>query len=394
MSINESAEFMNHLQSIISAPESKAVLEFAKQRGLEKAEISTLACKQSAASYAVQLLYNLYAVSDMKEANGVTFERLALLTALEASKSDGWNFGSKLLYDLKRRGIAISREEVVALLAQEPSSSHLLEDTAPEQELQDEFVGNLPVDLFCANILTLFGSLPGQYKVSGQCASVADESTKMILPFLRHGDPASSLITLFNNVFAGDQKFAVFANYLQKSGFYFYPASDTGIYAVDGGLAKWCLNTFLWLIILQRPKDAVEVKKLLLAAVGQGLCHIGRYKKITYQGESLIEDGYNARIEPVPVEGYIISDKMPFGDGRKSLYILSSYFGNELPEDVAAAIDCYETDPQLNPQNRKKLMQNPLCLLLYVAGIQAAHHYHEPWVFRASGTEQSTQTQG
>lgn len=383
--MSNNAEFLQILDNLLK---DEPLLAFAKKRGLQDAYIPCGAGKIPASQYAVLLLFGLYAVNDTadRSATQPAFGRLALLTAMEAAKKDGWSFGSKLLYDLKAEGITIPRSEVLAFLAQDTAYPHLLVDTVPEDDENAAYTGNLPVDLFCANVLTQFGSISGRYKAE---AAINTERCLKIVAGLSLDDPESVLSTLIEQYYGGNKKWGVFARFLKKNGFYTGPAAVTDsvnhLYACPGGLSRWVLNTFLWLLILAQPKNDEEVKKLLFAAVGQGLCHIGRYKKLSYMAEQLVNDGDSdaLRVESVPAESYIYDDTIPIGDGRKSLYMLAGFFDKDLPEDVAAAIDCYEVDPQANPQHRAKLVQSPLCLLLYVAGVQAYRHFSLPWIFRA-----------
>ena len=116
---------------------------------------------------------------------------------------------------------------------------------------------------------------------------------------------------------------------------------------------------------------------LILLGLLHDVCKIGMYQKAIRSKK----DGFlpNGKIKWIDVEGYEISDPLPFGHGEKSLYILMNW-GLSLSEKEAAAIRWHMGgfDDLANSYGGRKTLTNamqryPLITALHMADLAASY---------------------
>jgi len=161
--------------------------------------------------------------------------------------------------------------------------------------------------------------------------------------------------------------------YLRSSDFYKAPG-EAEISKEDGGLVSYVLNCFVWLVNLYKPVNDAEVGMLVMAAVGHELCLINTFTKDwekmkVYCEEGDKQDPAGKKFRWGVKEIYQRKDNLPFGHGRKSLYILSSYFGNAIKEELAAAIDNHTQYPQQTANTAQQMLMYPMCVYLTMATV-------------------------
>lgn len=379
----EATSYLQVLRSLASDnADNKALLDFALANEFESGVVPAAdGSLHSAAAYAIQLMSNALAVAD---ANGEQtmgaesrFYRISVLLALErarAAKDSGlWGFGSKLIFDLRRNGIVLPRNEIAALLAQENGDNNLLADNPLAQ------------DVYAGDIATRCGSLSSAYVLSAHkpTGNLAPD-VQAVWDTLSAAPDAMSTQQVLETLLLGViQRFlganvAMFGSWLRKSGFYTAPMGTSGPYARESGLADWTRSVMRHLLSLTNPTTPEDAGKYAFLALCQGLCHCQRYRKIFYETKQVVdssadETANGMTVVSVPAEGYIVEDLMPFGDGRKSLYIAASYFPNAkaLTDDVAAAIACYDPSQRGTERYLQRLTVSPLAMLLHIATFQA-----------------------
>ena len=118
--------------------------------------------------------------------------------------------------------------------------------------------------------------------------------------------------------------------------FFTAPASTKYHYAFEGGLLKHSLNVYHCLkeyLARQRVKDVYGLEysdeTIAIAALLHDLCKVNFYKV----GSRNIKDA-NGVWQTVPI--YEINDRLPYGHGEKSVYIISGYM--KLTREEAFAI--------------------------------------------------------
>ena len=400
MKIEEQAlSAINLWESSCLTEKAKRVLDFAKkQRNLASGVITIPdGNKCAAAEYGFQLYCNAAEIAADDSINQETYQIIALLMTMEAIRTDSWSYGAKLLYDLRNSGIKLTREEISAFLAQEGTFA-----TNPRKaSLMD--ANTAAIAICCANMATLYGSLRGRcvlFQSAPDSSLMAQVESCWSKPGAEGSAPVAcsnmeiieKLLNTYALAYLGAEQEANligFIKFLRSSGnksksesegFYSAPTKETGPGAYTGGLAEHTVSMFCWLISLVKPQDAGQVGELVMAAVGHGLCHVNAFVRNTWEQEKVYCDDGNLQ-EPdgrkfklQSKETFIRKDKMPFGYGRKSLYILTSYFGASIKENLAAAIDGYLHDPSENSNIAYQMMEYPLCVYLAMAEIAVSHH--------------------
>ena len=130
-----------------------------------------------------------------------------------------------------------------------------------------------------------------------------------------------------------------FLQFLLDSDFFTAPASARYHSSTAGGLCQHSLNVYDCLrAYMNRPRvqqvyqlvgDDYSPESIALVALLHDVCKIGCYKK----GTRNVKDA-NGVWQTVPI--YEFEDKLPYGHGEKSVYILSGYF--KLTREEAFAI--------------------------------------------------------
>lgn len=367
------------LQSVFAGNRAKALLDYAvRQRDfLERTVCDGTAERHAAAAYVLQLYHHASTFSD-EPARDESYQIVSLLMGMEAIRSDCWAYGSKLIYDLKIAGIDLTRDEVSAFLAQEGTWENNKYDKGKLLE------GNsMAVAFYCAQLLTLYGSLTGKNPGLPQ-----NDTDPGILKRIEgcYGNSVmetiENLLKTFGPAYLGEGSESVLAAFMigiRKIGFYTAPASTKYHLAEKEGLAKHSFNVFVRQIELERPTDDATVGKCIIAAVCHDLCKCMFYTPTWNRAKVYIEDGQGKFKEPdgksyewQDVLQYRIDDKLPFGHGRKSLYISVGYFKNLLTEEVACAIEAHMGDFTKNPMIGYQFLQYPFALRLHIADVLAS----------------------
>lgn len=328
---------------------AKAIVAYAEKNGLYDQMMLCGDTKVISAQYLVQLICNadevLEKICDSRTAEGSeAYERLlivAVALTLEGSRSDTWSFGTKLDYELMRRGIRLTKDEAEALYAQYGDySTNLSKGKLMEKNI-------VACCVYCGHLLTELYTLKG--KEALPVTPVPDSLKASIGECMRMDTPqkaTEAFAERFGKRFADPEELDMLMNYLRDFGYYENPASTRYHGAFPGGLAIHNLNVLNWLIDLCNPQDEAEVGKLFLTALCHDLCKLGVYQQ-----------GYKA---------YVFNDPMPLGHGRKSLFMAMRHL-SKIPEDVAAAIDGHMRDTKENPDVDRHLAQYPLALILHMA---------------------------
>lgn len=307
----------------------------------------------------------------------------ALMVALEdCIYSDHFcSYGAKLLFDIKKAGIKISRPVIAAFLAQEGNWQ-------TNRSKSDLLEGNpIAVGIYCA-------------KLKVQCCMIgkSNSSTGEAIQNIEVSQDLSTLdeiLGYYLNEFAvpyleavgskdAKKQIEAFRNYLRQTDFYTAPCSTKYHLSRDGGLAEHTYHVLMNMIWLTLPATAQELGACILAAIAHDLCKIGVYQK-QYKSKKT----YITSDEEVPQAAYIkedaggrfywadswyyeFKDSMPFGHGRKSAYILMGFFP-EIGEEVYSAVDGHMADAAVNAQFMVQLGANPLAMNLHIADALATY---------------------
>ena len=164
-------------------------------------------------------------------------------------------------------------------------------------------------------------------------------------------------------------------DYLQnKSDFFTAPASARFHGAHPGGLCEHSVNVYHCLAdYLQRPRVrelyglGYTGESVAIAALLHDLCKIGCYRA----GTRNVKNEATGQWEKVPT--FFYEDKLPYGHGEKSVYIISGFL--RLTREEAMAIRWHmgfsgEEDKRLVGQ---ALEQFPLAFALSVADMEATY---------------------
>ena len=167
--------------------------------------------------------------------------------------------------------------------------------------------------------------------------------------------------------------------FLEKSDFFTAPSSTRFHGAYEGGLVQHSLNVYHCLKdYLSRPRtkelygmDDCE-ETIALGALLHDICKVNFYT-VELRNRKNDETG---QWEKVPF--YTVDDKLPYGHGEKSVYILSGYFYGEdrLTREEAFAIRYHMgfSGPEDNYVIGKALEMYPLALALNVADMEASYY--------------------
>jgi hypothetical protein len=124
--------------------------------------------------------------------------------------------------------------------------------------------------------------------------------------------------------------------WLEKTDFYTAPASTKYHGAFEGGLLKHSLNVF------DRLLDVVgfSSETTAICALFHDICKVNFYKKDWKNQKRYHEKGSKkdeaGRYDWEAVPTYTVEDKLPYGHGEKSVYILSGFM--KLSREEAMAI--------------------------------------------------------
>ena len=161
---------------------------------------------------------------------------------------------------------------------------------------------------------------------------------------------------------------------MNKSDFFTAPASARFHGAYVGGLCDHCVNVFHCLTdYLTRPRVCniygldYDMESVAIVALLHDLCKIGCYKA----GTRNVKNEATGQWEKVPT--FFYEDKLPYGHGEKSVYIISGFM--RLSREEAMAIRWHmgfsgQEDERLVGQ---ALEQYPLAFALSTADMEATY---------------------
>ena len=167
--------------------------------------------------------------------------------------------------------------------------------------------------------------------------------------------------------------------YLEKSDFFTAPSSTRFHGAYEGGLVQHSLNVYHCLkdyLSRHRTKELYGMdyseETIALVALLHDVCKVNFYT-VELRNRKNDETG---QWEKVPF--YTVDDKLPYGHGEKSVYILSGFFYGEdrLTREEAFAIRYHMgfSGPEDNYVIGKALEMYPLALALNVADMEASYY--------------------
>ena len=165
--------------------------------------------------------------------------------------------------------------------------------------------------------------------------------------------------------------------YLEKSDFFTAPSSTRFHGSYEGGLCQHSLNVYHCLKdYLARPRTKelygmdYSEETIAIVALLHDVCKVNFYT--TEMRNKKNEHGV---WEQVPY--YTINDRLPYGHGEKSVYIISGFFygDNRLTRDEAFAIRYHMGFSGIEDKNSigKALEMFPLALALNVADMEATY---------------------
>ena len=165
--------------------------------------------------------------------------------------------------------------------------------------------------------------------------------------------------------------------YLEKSDFFTAPSSTRFHGSYEGGLCQHSLNVYHCLKdYLARPRTKelygmdYSEETIAIVALLHDVCKVNFYT--TEMRNKKNEHGV---WEQVPY--YTINDRLPYGHGEKSVYIISGFFygDNRLTRDEAFAIRYHMGFSGIENKNSigKALEMFPLALALNVADMEATY---------------------
>lgn len=161
---------------------------------------------------------------------------------------------------------------------------------------------------------------------------------------------------------------------MNKSDFFTAPASARFHGSYVGGLCDHCVNVFRCLEdYLARPRVReiygldYDMESVAIVALLHDLCKVGCYKA----GTRNVKNEVTGQWEKVPT--FFYEDKLPYGHGEKSVYIISGFM--RLSREEAMAIRWHmgfsgQEDERLVGQ---ALEQYPLAFALSTADMEAAY---------------------
>ncbi len=164
-------------------------------------------------------------------------------------------------------------------------------------------------------------------------------------------------------------------DYLEhKSDFFTAPASARYHGAHPGGLCEHSVNVYRCLVdYLARPRVRevygmdYSAESVAIAALLHDLCKVGCYKA----GTRNVKDEATGKWEKVPT--FFYEDKLPYGHGEKSVYIVSGFM--RLTRDEAMAIRWHMgfSGPEDSRTVGQALQQYPLAMALATADMEASY---------------------
>lgn len=392
----ENQEAMGFLEATYTGNWAKPILEFAKKNGLETAKICTIDQQEHPASVYAQHIYCHAENMVNQGANSVLSEALQVVTMLyvleKAVMHSSWSYGSELMYKLRCAGINLHRDLICAFLAQEGTWENNRSKNALMAGNGSRLARYAAVGVFCGQLRAFCHSLTGmKHALHKGDNSKLNESLeeRQETPQQTIEALARKYLPAYFEAVSGkrcEERLEQFLEFLRTSDFYTAPCSTKYHFAFPGGLAMHTVNVIYRLARLLLPATDAQLGEIVLAALGHDICKIGVYRK-AHKSKKV----YLSEDNPIAPEGayvkkdgggqfyfqdetyYQFDDPIPFGHGRKSMYIVLAYFGTSVSESVACAIDGHMGMNIEHPTACGQMMDQPLCLFLHLADMLAAH---------------------
>ena len=159
-----------------------------------------------------------------------------------------------------------------------------------------------------------------------------------------------------------------------KSDFFTAPASARYHGAYAGGLCQHSVNVFRCLEdYLARPRVreiyglSYDMESAAIVALLHDVCKIGCYRA----GTRNVKDEATGKWEKVPT--FFFEDKLPYGHGEKSVYILSGFMRLTREEAMAIRWHMGFSGTEDNRMVGQALQQYPLAFALSVADMEATY---------------------
>ena len=164
-------------------------------------------------------------------------------------------------------------------------------------------------------------------------------------------------------------------DYLEnKSDFFTAPASARFHGAYAGGLCDHSVNVYRCLeayLARERVREVYGLEyppeSIAVAALLHDVCKIGCYKP----GSRNVKNEATGQWEKVPVYNY--EDKLPYGHGEKSVYIVSGFMRLTREEAMAIRWHMGFSGPEDDRTVGQALQQYPLAFALATADMEASY---------------------
>ncbi len=162
--------------------------------------------------------------------------------------------------------------------------------------------------------------------------------------------------------------------FLERSDFFTAPASTRFHGAYEGGLLRHSLNVYECLVeylarerVQEKYKLSVSEETAAIVALLHDLCKVNIYTVSTRN----VKNEQTGQWEKVPF--YMIDDKLPYGHGEKSVYMVSGFM--RLTREEAMAIRWHMGFSGIEDKNTigKALEMYPLAFALSVADMEASY---------------------
>ena len=159
-----------------------------------------------------------------------------------------------------------------------------------------------------------------------------------------------------------------------KSDFFTAPASARYHGAYAGGLCQHSVNVFRCLEdYLARPRVreiyglSYDMESAAIVALLHDVCKIGCYRA----GTRNVKDEATGKWEKVPT--FFFEDKLPYGHGEKSVYILSGFMRLTREEAMAIRSPMGASGTEDKRMVGQALQQYPLAFALATADMEASY---------------------
>ncbi len=160
--------------------------------------------------------------------------------------------------------------------------------------------------------------------------------------------------------------------YLNKRDFFPAPASARFHGAHAGGLCEHSVNVYHCLVDYL-ARDRVQelygldysAESVAVAALLHDVCKIGCYRA----GTRNVKDDATGKWEKVPT--FFYEDKLPYGHGEKSVYIVSGFMRLTREEAMAIRWHMGFSGPEDSRMVGQALRQYPLAFALFTADMEA-----------------------